>query len=257
MGIDGDSTPDGGIGIAPAAFPYWGEGGYYSGGGAGSGRTTPHGSGGLGGGADGVNVSNNGLPGDPNTGGGGSGYASTSPTKSGGNGGSGIVVVRVAKSTGGTGSYSADAILRSTPFDQFTANAVLKKTAAGSFTEGAVLRRTQSSSFTQNAVLKRAQSGSFSANAITRRTQPGIGDMTGLLDGQSLLGIVLSLRGSTTSVGYQATIHASGSDVVLDVWRQDENNEASLLLDETTLYASQSVDQRWLLRMVSGASRLA
>ena len=86
--------------IGPTA-PSYGETGpqgrFFAGGAGGSVRTSPAnpvGSGGLGGGADGITGPSPGQNGSTNMGGGGSGGASNSPTEGGGNGGSGIVMIR-------------------------------------------------------------------------------------------------------------------------------------------------------------------
>ena len=87
--------------IGPTA-PSYGETGpqgrFFAGGGGASVRSSPanpvKGSGGLGGGADGITGNNPGNNGSTNMGGGASGGASNGPAISGGNGGSGIVMIR-------------------------------------------------------------------------------------------------------------------------------------------------------------------
>ena len=83
-----------------------------------------------------------------------------------------------------SGSFTADAVVRSIVSPSFTANAVLKrtqtptgflsnavvkKTQAGSFSANAVASKTNTSSFSANATIKLTQTGSFSANAVVRR----------------------------------------------------------------------------------------
>lgn len=80
----------------------------------------------------------------------------------------------LAAGAGGSGSFTADAILKRTEAATFTANSVLKSTIAGSFTADAVLRTVIPATFTADAVLfvsTTTVGGTLTANAILRRTE--------------------------------------------------------------------------------------
>jgi len=65
-----------------------------------------------------------------------------------------------------SGSFTADAIIKSAVAGSFTANAVIRNAVTGSFTVDAVVRRTETASFAADAMLRRTESGSFTANAV-------------------------------------------------------------------------------------------
>jgi hypothetical protein len=72
-----------------------------------------------------------------------------------------------AAATGGTGTFTANAVLKKSQSSSFTANAVIKRNSGTlTFTANAVIKRTQTGTPTANAVIKRTITPTTTANAV-------------------------------------------------------------------------------------------
>jgi hypothetical protein len=87
----------------------------------------------------------------------------------------GIAVVDAVFKPGLTaiGSFTANAVLKSTPSGTFTADATLKKTLSSTFTADSTLLKTLTGTFTGDAVLKKTLTGTLTADSVLKKTISG------------------------------------------------------------------------------------